>query len=132
MIIHLLRCDHHHVCWMVHGHDKCINDTASDIPCCFDTRLYSTTTTDQDKVLDRLDKEIKIRENEMNRKGGLEENLVTVSGYYASAGALNWVRVVLIDGLRSTPAPEDKFRCKQCGQFSEECECEESPAPEQL
>ena len=30
-----------------------------------------------------------------------------------------------------TPAPEDEFRCKQCGQFSEECECEESPAPEQ-
>ena len=29
-----------------------------------------------------------------------------------------------------TPAPEDDFRCKQCGQFSEECECEESSAPE--
>ena len=61
----------------------------------------------RDKVLDRLDKEIEIRENEMNRKGGFEENLVTASGYYASAGAFNWVRVVLIAGL-PTPTPEER------------------------
>ena len=58
--------------------------------------------SERDKVLDRLDKEIHIREDEMNRKAGLEENLVTMSGYYASAGALNWVRKVLIDGSRET------------------------------
>ena len=57
---------------------------------------------EREKVLDRLDKEIHIREDEMNRKAGLEENLVTISGYYASAGALNWVRKVLIDGSRET------------------------------
>jgi len=58
--------------------------------------------SERDTVLDRLDKEIHIREDEMNRKAGLEENLVTMSGYYASAGALNWVRKVLIDGSRET------------------------------
>ena len=58
--------------------------------------------SDGEKVLDRLDKEIHIREDEMNRRAGLEENLVIMSGYYASAGALNWVRKVLIDGSRET------------------------------
>ena len=61
---------------------------------------HTITSSEREKVLDSLDKEIRIREDEMNRKAGLEENLVTISGYYASAGALNWVRVVLIEGLR--------------------------------
>jgi hypothetical protein len=55
----------------------------------------------REDVLTRLDKEIAIRENEMNRKGGLEDNITTASGYAAAAGALNWVRVVLIDALRT-------------------------------
>jgi hypothetical protein len=54
------------------------------------------------KVLDRLDKEIATRENEMNRKGNLEDNLTTATGYLTSAGALNWVRVVLINGMRES------------------------------
>ena len=53
-------------------------------------------------VLNRLDKEIATRENEMNRKGNLEDNLTTATGYLTAAGALNWVRVVLIDGSRDT------------------------------
>ena len=60
------------------------------------------------QLLDRLDKEIATRENEMNRKAGLNDNIVTVSGYYASAGALNWVRVVLIAGSRPTIHMEDQ------------------------
>ena len=67
-----------------------------------DLIAYLEIQSRRDKVLDRLDKEIHIREDEMNRKAGLEENLVTMSGYYASAGALNWVRKVLIDGSRET------------------------------
>ena len=67
-----------------------------------DALLPHPYQSERDKVLDRLDKEIHIREDEMNRKAGLEENLVTISGYYASAGALNWVRKVLIDGSRET------------------------------
>jgi len=89
---------------------------------------------ERDKVLDRLDKEIEIRENEMNRKGGFEENLVTASGYYASAGAFNWVRVVLIAGLR-TPAPEQKSHCDKCDHWDicEGCPYtdERTPAPEE-
>lgn len=56
----------------------------------------------REDVLNRLDKEIAIRENEMNRKGNLEDNLTTATGYLTAAGALNWVRVVLIDGSRDT------------------------------
>jgi hypothetical protein len=66
-----------------------------------------THQSERDTVLDRLDKEIAIRENEMNRKGGLTDNIVTASGYYASAGALNWVRVVLIDGLRQQAGEQE-------------------------
>ena len=55
MIFHPLRCDHHHVCWMVHSHNKCINDAPSDIPCCFDTRLHSNATTERGKVLGELE-----------------------------------------------------------------------------
>lgn len=55
-----------------------------------------------DAALTRLDKEIAIRENEMNRKCALEDNITTASGYAAAAGALNWVRVVLIEGMRET------------------------------
>jgi len=67
-----------------------------------DLIAYLEIQSRRDKVLDRLDKEIHIREDEMNRRAGLEENLVIMSGYYASAGALNWVRKVLIDGSRET------------------------------
>jgi len=28
-----------------------------------------------------------------------------------------------------TSTPDNEFRCKQCGQFSEECECEEPTSP---
>jgi len=59
-----------------------------------------TRADEREKILDRLDKEIATREDEMNRKAGLEDNIVTMSGYYASAGALNWVRTVLIEGIR--------------------------------
>ena len=65
-------------------------------------QVVDIVQSEREKLLDRLDKEIHIREDEMNRKAGLEENLVTMSGYYASAGALNWVRKVLIDGSRAT------------------------------
>lgn len=48
------------------------------------------------ETLERLEKEIQKREDEMNRKGNLEDNLTTASGYFTAAGALNWVREVLI------------------------------------
>ena len=78
--------------------DKCSGDDCAEVAEFSDPTILCKT--ERDRVLDRLDKEIHIREDEMNRKAGLEENLVTVSGYYASAGALNWVRTVLIEGLR--------------------------------
>lgn len=63
-------------------------------------RQHRGKVRNESDLLDRLDKEIAIRENEMNRKGGLTDNIVTASGFYASAGALNWVRTVLINALR--------------------------------
>jgi hypothetical protein len=77
--------------------DKCSGDDCGEVAE-FDPEAIRKD--EQRKILDRLDKEIHIREDEMNRKAGLEDNLTTVSGYYAAAGALNWVRVVLIDGIR--------------------------------
>ena len=70
------------------------------------TAARAATLAENKRVLDRLDKEIAIRENEMNRKGNLEDNLTTATGYLTSAGALNWVRVVLIDGLRQQQGRE--------------------------
>jgi hypothetical protein len=70
----------------------------------------TATLAENKRVLDRLDKEIATRENEMNRKGNLEDNLTSATGYLVSAGALNWVRVVLIDGLRQSTAAQEVRR----------------------
>jgi hypothetical protein len=61
--------------------------------------VETAVRNERERVLKSLEKEISIREDEMNHKAGLEDNIVTVSGYYASAGALNWVREVLIKSL---------------------------------
>ena len=78
-----------------------LDQWADGISSCCTLPTHTDFQSEMEKVLDKLDKEIHIREDEMNRKAGLEENLVTASGYYASAGALNWVRKVLIDGSRA-------------------------------
>ena len=49
------------------------------------------------ETLNRLKKNIEIREDELARKANSTDNLTTASGYFAAAGALNWVRTVLID-----------------------------------
>lgn len=115
-------CDHYDVCHVVHISKNHICPSNPDNKTCdYDTRsrhhtpaapdkLYQNVIANADEIraeernqtLDRLDKEIAIRENEMNRKGNLEDNLTTAAGYFTAAGALNWVRVVLIDGSRDT------------------------------
>ena len=67
---------------------------------CF-IKMNKRIVEEREIALNRLDREIAIRENEMNRKGNLEANITTATGYITAAGALNWVRVVLIDALRS-------------------------------
>jgi hypothetical protein len=61
---------------------------------------YTVDGSERETLLARIDKEIAIREHEMNVKGSLEDNITTASGYAAAAGALNWVRVVLIAAER--------------------------------
>ena len=61
----------------------------------------------REKILIGLDKEIAVREYEMNRKAGLEDNMTTATGYYTAAGALNWVRK-MIEELRSKQGGEQE------------------------
>ena len=46
-----LRCDHHHVCWMLRFNNRCKNDGQPVKPCMFDTRLHSNAS-ERDKALD--------------------------------------------------------------------------------
>ena len=45
-----LRCDHHHVCWMLRFRNKCKNDGQPKPVCMFDTRLHSNVS-ERDKVM---------------------------------------------------------------------------------
>lgn len=81
--------------WNKAGGDFC--KTALTITKAHDARVRAE---EREQILSRLDEEIAIRESEMSRKGNLEDNLTTATGYHTASGALNWVRKVLIDGLR--------------------------------
>ena len=41
---HILRCDHHHVCWMLRFNNRCKNDGQPKPVCMFDTRLHSNAS----------------------------------------------------------------------------------------
>jgi hypothetical protein len=105
MTPHPQRCEtcNNKECWY-HSSKKDINQYGVGNSAWVHSRTYGCAShssqqskwENKEKILKRLDKEIAIRENELNRKAGEEENLTTVSGYYTAAGALNWVRNVLI------------------------------------
>ena len=84
---HILRCDHHHVCWMLRFNNRCKNDGQPKPVCMFDTRLHSNAT-ERDKVL------ISIQEfkEEMWKKYG--DNVMPI-----------WELTNLIKSIR-TPTPE--------------------------
>jgi hypothetical protein len=48
---------------------------------------------------------VKIREDEMARKANLTENMTTATGYFTSAGALNWVVQEIEKSLRTQEHP---------------------------
>ena len=81
---------------------------------------HSNIVTDRDKVLDELVKMV-------SKRCGCNQDIEHADIPIIHVDEL----AEIITELRTTPTPEDEFRCKQCGRFSEECECEESPTPEQ-
>ena len=57
---HILRCDHHHVCWMLRFRNKCKNDGQPKPVCMFDTRLHSNAS-ERETVLDDYNDELLTR-----------------------------------------------------------------------
>jgi hypothetical protein len=60
----------------------------------------------REQVLQSLLNVVKTREDEMSRKANLTENMTTATGYFTSAGALNWVVQEIEKSLRAPTTKE--------------------------